>query len=77
MIFRNGSIFVGQESNLTSEVFGTAPRQSANGGNKFREVNKKVDAEKELAQEFLVTDAVAYGRDTEITDLFAVALYFK
>ena len=53
------------------------PGNVKNGGTSFKLVDKKVDAQKELDKEFLVTDAVAMVRDTDITDLFAVALYFK
>ena len=77
VIFRNGRIFVDKNQPNLRRFLELHPGNAANGGNKFKEVNKKVDAEKELEKEFLVTDAVAMVRDTEITDLFAVALYFK
>jgi hypothetical protein len=42
----------------------------------FREVNKRKDAEKELAREFLLTDAISKVRDTDINELLPVAIYF-
>jgi len=77
VIFRNGRIFVDKTQPNLRRFLELHPGNVANGGKKFKEVNKKMDAEKELEKEFLVTDAVAMVRDTEITDLFAVALYFK
>jgi hypothetical protein len=77
VIFRNGRLFVDKTEPNLRRFLELHPGNVANGGNKFKEVNKKVDAEKELEKEFLVTDAVAMVRDKDITDLFAVALYFK
>ena len=77
VIFRNGRIFVDKNQPNLRRFLELHPGNAANGGNKFREVNKKVDAEKELVKEFLVTDAISMVRDKDITDLFAVALYFK
>jgi len=77
VIFRNGRIFVDKNQPNLRRFLELHPGNAANGGNKFKEVNKKVDAEKELVKEFLVTDAVSMVRDKDITDLFAVALYFK
>lgn len=77
VIFRNGRIFVDKNQPNLRRFLELHPGNAANGGNKFKEVNKKVDAEKELEKEFLVTDAIAMVRDKDITDLFAVALYFK
>ena len=77
VIFRNGRIFVDKNQPNSRRFLELHPGNAANGGNKFKEVNKKVDAEKELVKEFLVTDAVSMVRDKDITDLFAVALYFK
>lgn len=77
VIFRNGRIFVDERQPNLRRFLELHPGNVANGGNKFKQVNKKVDAEKELQREFLMTDAVALVRDTDITELFAVALYFK
>lgn len=77
VIFRNGRIFVDKNQPNLRRFLELHPGNSKNGGSKFKEVNKKVDAEKELEREFLMTDAVSLVRDTDITELFAVALYFK
>lgn len=77
VIFRDGRIFVTPDQPHLLKFLQLHPGNVANGGSEFKEVNKKVDAQKELDQEFLVTDAVAMVRDKEITDLLAVALYFK
>ena len=49
---------------------------AANGGNLFRQVDKKRDAEKELEQEFLLNDAISMVRDKSIEELLPVALFF-
>lgn len=77
VIFRNGRIFVDKHQPNLRRFLELHPGNAANGGKKFKEVNKKVNAEKELVKEFLVTDAISMVRDKDITDLFAVALYFK
>jgi hypothetical protein len=53
------------------------PQNMANGGNLFREVNKKKDAEKELQKEFLTTDAISLVRDSDIQTLLPIAMYFN
>ena len=77
VIFRNGRIFVDKNQPNLRKFLDLHPGNTANGGSKFKLVDKKVDAEVELAQEFLVNDAISMVRDKDITDLFAVALYFK
>lgn len=77
VIFRNGRIFVNPDQPNLLRFLQLHPGNAANGGSEFKEVNKKVDAQKELDQEFLVTDAISMVRDKDITDLLAVALYFK
>ena len=77
VIFRDGKIFVDSSKPHLRKFLELHPGNVKNGGTSFKIVDKKVDAQKELDKEFLVTDAVAMVRDTDITDLFAVALYFK
>ena len=77
VIFRDGKIFVDSSKPHLRKFLELHPGNVKNGGTSFKLVDKKVDAQKELDKEFLVTDAVAMVRDTDITDLFAVALYFK
>jgi hypothetical protein len=75
--FRNGRIFVPREKPNLRKFLDLHPANQANGGNTFKEVNKKRDAEKELEKEFLTTDAVALVRDSSIEELLPVAMYFK
>lgn len=75
--FRNGRIFVPREKPNLMKFLELHPANQANGGNTFKEVNKKRDAEKELEKEFLTTDAVALVRDSSIEELLPVAIYFK
>jgi hypothetical protein len=75
--FRNGRIFVPREKPNLKKFLDLHPVNQANGGNTFKEVNKKRDAEKELEKEFLTTDAVALVRDSSIDELLPVAMYFK
>ena len=77
VIFRDSKLFVDPSKPNLRKFLELHPGNVVNGGHSFKLVDKKVDAQKELDQEFLVTDAVAMVRDTDITDLFAVALYFK
>lgn len=71
--FRNGKLFVPKEKPNLRAFLEAHPQN----GPVFREVNKKKDAETEMAREFLVTEAIAKVRDTEINDLLPVAIYFK
>jgi hypothetical protein len=71
--FRNGKLFVPKEKPNLRAFLEAHPQN----GPVFREVNKKKDAETEMAREFLVTEAVAKVRDTDINDLLPVAIYFK
>lgn len=75
--FRNGRIFVPREKPNLRKFLDLHPANQANGGNTFKEVNKKRDAEQELEKEFLTTDAVALVRDSSIDELLPVAMYFK
>ena len=77
VIFRDGKIFVDSSKPHLRKFLELHPGNLKNGGTSFKLVDKKVDAQKELDKEFLVTAAVAMVRATDITDLFAVALYFK
>ena len=75
--FRNGRIFVPREKPNLKKFLDLHPANHVNGGNTFKEVNKKRDAEQELEKEFLTTDAVALVRDSSIEELLPVAMYFK
>ena len=77
VIFREGRLFVAKDKPNLREFMERHPGNVANGGNLFREVNKKKDAEEELKKEFLQTDAVAMVRDKDIQDLLPIALFFN
>jgi len=75
--FREGKLFVPKDKPNMRKFIELHPLNKANGGSVFSEVNKKKDAEMELKREFLLTDAVALVRDTDIQELLPVAMYFK
>jgi len=76
VIFRDGRIFVNKTQPNLRMFLDKHPYNQANGGNMFRLVDTKRDAEKELEKEFMLTDAVAMVRDKDIQDLLPVAIYF-
>ncbi len=51
------------------------PKNKANGGNVFSEVQKTKNKEAEMVNEFSVHDAVSLVRDKDIEELLPVALY--
>jgi hypothetical protein len=77
VVFRDGMLFVREDQPNLKSFLDLHPHNVANGGSKFKLVDKTVDAEAELEKEFLVTDAITRVRDTDINDLLAVAIYFK
>jgi hypothetical protein len=76
IVFRNGRIFIPKDKPNLRDFLEKHPQNVVNGGSLFREVNKRKDAEKELAREFLLTDAISKVRDTDINELLPVAIYF-
>jgi len=76
VIFRDGKLFVPKDKPNLRIFLEKHPYNQANGGNKFRLVDKKKDAEMELEKEFLLTDAVAMVRDKDINELLPVAMFF-
>lgn len=70
--FRDGRLFVPKEKPNLRKFLEIHPQN----GPVFKEVNKRRDAEEELQKEFLLTDAIAKVRDTDINDLLPVAIYF-
>ena len=77
VVFREGKLFVPKEKPNLRMFLEHHPLNMANGGSLFREVNKKRDAEKELEKEFTVSQAVEKVRDSDISELLPVAIYFK
>ena len=74
--FREGRLFVPKTKPNLRKFLEIHPMNMVNGGELFREVNKKREAEAELQQEFLLVDAIGIVRDRDITDLLPIALYF-
>jgi hypothetical protein len=77
VVFRNKKLFIPKDKPNLRKFIEMHPLNKANGGNVFAEVNKKLEAEAELKREFLLTDAIALVRDTDIQELLPVALYFQ
>lgn len=72
IVFRDGRLFVPKEKPNLRMFLDAHPQN----GKVFQEVNKRKNAEVELEKEFLLTDAIAKVRDTDINDLLPVAIYF-
>lgn len=77
VLFRDKRLFVAKNKPNLRAFMEAHPGNKANGGNIFREVDKKKSAETELKKEFALSDAVSKIRDTAIEDLLAVALYYN
>ena len=76
VVFRDGKLFVARDKPNLRKFIDIHPMNVANGGNLFRQIDKKRDAEKELEQEFLLNDAISMVRDKSIEELLPVALFF-
>lgn len=77
LFFRDGKLFVPREKPNLLAFMNTHPGNADNGGGVFKRVDKKLDAEKEMEREFAVSEAITKVRNTDITDLLPVALYFN
>ena len=77
VVFENSRLFVPKDKPNLRKFMDSHPGNEANGGNIFKQIDKRQDAEKELEKEFKLTEAVSLVRDTDITDLLPVAIYFK
>ena len=76
VVFRERRLFVPKEKPNLRKFMDIHPLNAATGGNLFRQVDKKRDAEKELEHEFLLNDAISMVRDKSIEELLPVALFF-
>lgn len=76
VMFRDGRIFVPKEKPNLKKFLEVHPGNQANGGNLFRLLDKRKDAEEQLRREFLQTDAIAMVRDKSIDELLPIAIYF-
>ncbi len=77
VLFNEGRIFVPKSKPNLNAFLMAHPANMSNGGNLFKIVDKKADAEQELRKEFAVSEAVDKVRDSEISDLLPVAIYFN
>jgi len=77
VVFREGKLFVSKDKPNLRVFMESHPGNKKNGGGVFKEVNKKLDAKKELDKEFLMMEAVSKVRDLDINDLLPIALYFN
>jgi len=76
VIFERGKLFVPRQKPNLKKFLELHPANEINGGNIFKLVNKKKDAEQELEREFLVSDAISIVRDRDINDLLPIAMYY-
>ena len=76
VVFRDGSLVVPKEKPNLMLYLDKHPANQANGGNTFKLVDNKKDAEVNLAREFSVSEAVIAVRDKSIEELLPVAIYF-
>jgi hypothetical protein len=76
VVFRNGSLVVPKEKPNLMAYLDLHPANQANGGNAFKLVDNKKDAEQNLAREFSVSEAIIAVRDKSIDELLPVAIYF-
>lgn len=74
--FRDGKLFVPKDKPNLRMFMDMHPMNMGNGGKIFRQVDKKKDAENELAREFKLNEAISMVRDKDINELLPIALYF-
>jgi hypothetical protein len=75
IIFRDSLLAVEANRSNLQDYLDMHPGNTKNGGNLFQEVNTEVKADTELANEFLLHDAVGLVRDKSIDELLPVAMY--
>lgn len=76
VVFRNGSLIVPRTKPNLMEYLDRHPGNQANGGNNFKMVDNKKDAEVNLQNEFSVSEAIIAVRDKSIEELLPIAIYF-
>ena len=74
--FREGKLFVPKDKPNLRQFMDLHPMNMANGGKVFKHVDKKRDAENELAREFKLNEAISMVRDKDVNELLPIALYF-
>jgi len=76
VVFRNGNLIVPRTKPNLMEYLDRHPGNQANGGNNFKLVDNKKDAEVNLQNEFSVSEAIIAVRDKSIEELLPIAIYF-
>lgn len=76
VVFRNGSLIVPRTKPNLMEYLDRHPGNQANGGNNFKMVDNKKDAQINLEKEFSVSEAIIAVRDKSIEELLPIAIYF-
>lgn len=75
--FREGRLFVPKTKPNLKEFLDNHPLNMKNNGTTFKQVDKKMDAEVKMNQEFKITEAVTMVRDKDINELLPVAMFFN
>ena len=76
VVFSNRRLFVPKSKPNLRLFLDKHPGNMANGGSIFKQVDKRKNAVDQLNKEFKVTEAVTLVRDTDISDLLPIAIYF-
>lgn len=74
VVFRNKMLVVRYEQPNLRNYLDAHPDNVANGGGSFQLVNKEVDIEKQIEEDFLVTDAISMIKARPIEELLPVAM---
>jgi len=77
VLFNEGRIFVPKNKPNLRAFLDAHPENMSNGGGVFKEVDKKLEAEYELKKEFALSEAIDKVRDSDITELLPVAIFFN
>ncbi len=74
VIFRNKMLLVRYDQPNLREFLTKHPENIINGGGSFSLVNKQVDVEKQIENDFLITDAITIIKARPIDELLPVAM---
>jgi len=77
VVFRNKMLLVRYDQPTLREFLDKHPDNYANGGGAFKLIDKTVDVEKEIEDEFLVHDAISLIKARPIEELLPVAMSLK
>lgn len=77
IIFRDGFLTVRPDQPNLRNFLELHPSNVSNGGNEFKVIDTKSDAESVVKKEFEVFDAISMIKNSDTNDLLSVALYFK